>query len=446
MDYLTYLNENKDRFINDLKGLLEIESVLDERPDDKDAPFGVAMVQALNHVLNLAEKMGFKTKNVDNVAGHIEYGTKGEVIGILCHLDVVPAGGNWTYPPFRPTVIDGKIYARGSEDDKGAVIAALYAMKALKDGNVKLNHRIRLILGTDEETESRGIKHYFTKEEIPVFAFSPDAGFPLIYGEKGIMTLKLTSCKVSPLLKELKGGERANIVPDAACVKLNENYDDLFMKYLQINKCKGEITSEGYKISGRRAHAMEPDSGINAVLLLSGFLAGITDDDLISFTHEKLSSSRLKDLHLAWHDDVMGDLTCNVAVMNITEKGGEVLLNLRYPLTWNKEKFFKQLQEELAKYNLNYTVLSDNPPHYVEKDGKYARKLYQAYVYCTKDKSNLPYTIGGGTYARVLKNAVAFGPVFPMRKSLAHQTDEHAYIDDLLLASFIYAYSLELLG
>ena len=184
MDFIKYANDNKENFLNDLKELLKIDTVLVEQPEVKEAPFGYNLVKALDYMLELGKKEGFVTKNIENVAGHIEYGEGEEVIGVLCHLDVVPTGDGWTYPPFVPTIVDNKIYARGSMDDKGACISSLYALKALKESGVKLNKKIRLIFGTDEETGSRGIARYLQLEKMPDLGFSPDADYPLIYGEK----------------------------------------------------------------------------------------------------------------------------------------------------------------------------------------------------------------------------------------------------------------------
>ena len=190
MEFLKYARDNEKQFLKDLEELLKIDTVLVEQPEVKEAPFGYNLVKALDYMLKLGEKEGFITKNIDNVAGHIEYGEGEEIIGVLSHLDVVPTGEGWKYPPFEPVVEDGKIYARGALDDKGACIAALYALKALKENGVKLNKKVRLIYGTDEETGSRGIARYLQVEKMPDLGFSPDADYPIIYGEKGILSFK----------------------------------------------------------------------------------------------------------------------------------------------------------------------------------------------------------------------------------------------------------------
>ena len=217
-------------YLEDLFGLLRIDSVLKEQPEVKDAPFGYGCVEALNYTLELGKKMGFKTKNIDNIAGYIEFGEGKEILGILCHLDVVPVGEGWTNPPFSPILKDGKIYARGSNDDKGPLMSSLYAMKILKDNGFKPNKRVRLIIGTDEETASRGIVRYLEKEEQPTIGFSPDADFPLIYGEKGIMSIDIISKEVTSAIENIKSGDVYNVVPDKAYAYLNKDLSKIIFE------------------------------------------------------------------------------------------------------------------------------------------------------------------------------------------------------------------------
>ncbi len=199
MNLKEIVNKNQDGLIKDLIKLLQIDTVLVEQPENKEAPFGNGIRDALLYVLELGESMGFKTKNVENIAGHIEFGEGDEIIGVLCHLDVVPAGDGWTYPPFSGTVVGDKLFARGALDDKGPLMSSLYALKALKDSGVKLTKKVRLIIGTDEETDWRGINRYLEVCEMPDMAFSPDAEFPLIYGEKGIMSIDIFHLKLDLL-------------------------------------------------------------------------------------------------------------------------------------------------------------------------------------------------------------------------------------------------------
>lgn len=445
MDFIKYANDNKNQFINDLNELLKIDTVLVEQPNVKEAPFGENLVKALNYMLDLGTKEGFIVKNIDNVAGHIEYGEGEEIIGVLCHLDVVPTGTGWMYDPFTPTIVDGKIYARGSMDDKGACISSLYALKALKDNNIKLNKKIRLIFGTDEETGSRGIKRYLEVEKMPDLGFSPDADFPLIYGEKGILSFDLECCNVTDEIIEFTSGDRYNVVPEMASVKLKNNYQKEYLEFLKLHNYNGEIKDDMYIMYGKRAHAMEPKNGVNALLQLVEFLNTILNDNFIKFINQYFKSSRLETMNEQFNDPEMGDLTSNVALLNIKNNQGKCGINFRYPINWNKEKFFDHLNE-LANGGITVKLLNDSNPHYVSKEDELVKILHKSYIKYTGDDKTPLMTIGGGTYARSMKRAVAFGPMMPGREDVVHQVNEYAYIDDLLQSIAIYAEALKELG
>lgn len=436
----------KEAYLQDLFGLLRINSVRVEQAEIKEAPFGYGCVEALKYTLDLGKKMGFKVKNVDNVAGHIEFGEGKEILGILCHLDVVPVGEGWTNPPFDPIIKDGKIYARGSNDDKGPLMSALYAMKILKDQGFKPNKRIRLIIGTDEETASRGLKRYLEVEEQPTLGFSPDADFPLIYGEKGIMSIDIFDKNKTKDIKNIKSGDVYNVVPDKAYAYLNKDLSKEFNAYLKENNFTGSATKDELYIEGIRAHAMEPRNGKNAMLRLFNFLSDKTDSNLIKFTAKYLNDSRFNDLNLNYTHHEMGDLTCNVAVCDINENGGKLGINLRYPIEWKKEEFIKSFKEAASEYNLEAVVINDLEPHYVSPNSELVKKLHEAYVEVTNDTENKIITIGGGTYARYFKNAVAFGAALPGRETVAHMVDEYMAIDDLKIACLVYIKSIEKLG
>ena len=182
-----YIEKQKNEIVQEICNLVNIPSVSEET-EDPQMPFGEGCKNVLDYALQLGEKLGFRTKNIDNYCGYIEFGEGEKLVGIIGHLDVVPSGDGWDTPPFEANIRDGKIYGRGTIDDKGPVISALYAMKAVKD-NLKVNSRVRLILGVNEEKDWKCIKHYKEKEELPSIGFSPDADFPCIYAEKGIATM-----------------------------------------------------------------------------------------------------------------------------------------------------------------------------------------------------------------------------------------------------------------
>ncbi|MCK9471034.1 MAG: dipeptidase PepV [Bacilli bacterium] len=443
MKILEAVKQNEKQLIEDLQGLLRIDSTLVENLDNPKAPFGEGIKKSLDYVLDLGSKFGFKVKNIDNLAGHIEFGEGEDIIGILCHIDVVPAVGKWTYHPYSATINDGKIYARGAIDDKGPTISSLYALKVIKDLGLKLNKRVRLIIGTDEETKWRCMDAYFKSEEMPTLGFSPDANFPVIYGEKGIMSIDLISYKSNDL--EFKSGVRYNVVPDEAIANVNVDLNEAFNKYLSDNNFEGD-TSSGLKLYGTSAHAMQPEKGVNAAINLCKFLSEHIDNNVVKFVSEKLDDTRFKTMNLDFSDPEMKDLTVNVAIVEIDKSSGKIGLNLRYPTNWDKEGFLRELKKQASFYALDIKVVSDQTPHYVSPDDDLVKTLHNAYIHYTNDTTTKCITIGGGTYARALKKGVAFGSMFPGREDVVHQVDEHIFIEDLIKATSIYVKAIHDLG
>ena len=265
-------SEHKEAFINDLKQLVRFPSTLDK--PFGDYPYGKAIGETLEWFLGKGKEYGFDVVNVDHQAGYIEFG-QGEELGILGHLDVVPVGDGWTYEPFNPTIADGKLIARGVNDDKGPTMAAFYAMRELKEMGVPLKRKIRLILGTDEESGMRCIRYYLSKYPAPAMAFAPDADFPLIYAEKGIHSCEVVGEESGIIYFE--SGDRLNMVPDKATVTLNSDLSNEFTDYLKEFSLQGQATGSTLTMLGRAAHAMQPDEGVNAASLLGKFLVKYID-------------------------------------------------------------------------------------------------------------------------------------------------------------------------
>lgn len=268
-----YVESIKDQIINSTCELIKIPSV-NSPSSDAYKPFGNACNDALEYVLGLAHSLGFRTKNVDGYCGYVEFGDGNELMGIIGHLDVVPEGENWTYPPFSATISNNKIYGRGAIDDKGPVIASLYAMKAVMD-NFKINKRVRLILGLNEEMDWKCINYYKEHEEIPSFGFSPDADFPCIYAEKALLNVHLTQDYFSNdkiTINSIDYGNNAmNVVPKFCLVKLN--VDNSINIETCIHNLEQIVNNYGYSIeiskdddnyitltsSGVSSHSAHPD-------------------------------------------------------------------------------------------------------------------------------------------------------------------------------------------
>ncbi len=445
MDFYKIVLENKDKIIEKTKELLSIPSVLDEYKPGSETPFGVEINNALNYMLDLAKEDGFITKNIENYAAHIEYGQGKEIIGVLCHLDVVPVGDikKWTNHPFSPTVRDGAIFARGATDDKGPTIAAYFALKLLKELDFETQRRIRIILGTDEETAWRGIDKYFQTEEMPEIGFAPDASFPLIYGEKGIYSFDILGKPQGEELLTFNAGERYNVVPEVVECTLSIDLEKEFTAYLDYNSFKGEVKDGVYRVYGKSAHAMQPHLGINAAFILAEFLNEHIDNEFIKFICEYLTFDHLGEkLNIDHFDKEMKNLTMNPAVFSYNKDLVKIGVNCRYPKGWDDASAFINVQAAAKQHGFKATVLNNMPVHYVDKNDPLVKTLHDAYVKYTDDNETELLTIGGGTYSRALKKAVAFGPMMPGRKDVAHQVDEHIYIDDLLKATAIYMESI----
>jgi len=442
MNWLDIAKNYEEEYIRIVKELLQIPTVLEKYdPDNLEAPFGLEIRKALDYMLELGEKDGFLVKNIDNYAGHIEFGQGQEVLGILGHLDVVPAGGKWNQPPFSAYEEDGKIYARGAMDDKGPTIAAYIALKMIKDQGIKLNKKVRLILGTDEESGMRGIEHYLKKEQMPDLGFAPDAEFPLIYAEKGIYAFTFTGKVTDKLLLNLEAGDRFNVVPDVCVAKLSENKDKEFTKFLKDHKIQGEIKSDNeYAVYGKNAHAAWPHLGVNAISLMVKFLIKQTNNPFVHMLNKYLIDDHLgKKLGIDVVDKEMDELTNNLAFVHYDGKEVEIGLNIRYPKNYDFEEGEKRIIKAGKEFALNYNKKSNSKPHYVSPDDELVKVLHEAYIKYTNDTESKIMSIGGGTYSRVLKKAVAFGPALPGDEDLAHQPNEYLKIKDMINAIAIYA-------
>ena len=260
MDLKEKVLEYKDEVVKEIQNAVRVKSV--KEAPLPGMPFGEGPAKALDHFMNLAKKLGFKAEKFDNYAMHIDMGEGKETLGILAHVDVVPEGDNWTYPPYSGTIADGKIYGRGTLDDKGPAIISLFAMKAIADSGIKLNKKIRMILGADEESGSACLKYYFGELKMPYpdIAFTPDSSFPVTYAEKGSVRVKIK--KKFSTLKDvvIKGGNAFNSVPNEA-----NGVIPVDMLGEVKNKNKVEFVKEGnvYKVfsAGIPAHGAHPEKG-----------------------------------------------------------------------------------------------------------------------------------------------------------------------------------------
>jgi len=458
MNFHNKVLQMREEIIKSTQEIVRIKSV--EDAPKEGMPFGEGVHSCLEYALALSEKLGFTTKNFNGYAGHAEFGEGEEVVGILVHLDVVPEGDNWTYPPYGGEIHDGKIYARGTIDDKGPAIAGLYAMKAVKDSGMPLNKKIRIIFGTDEESGWDDMKYYLENQKAPDVAFTPDAEFPAIYGEKGILifdfvkTLHKNSPESGIVIHKIKGGNRPNMVPDycEAHISSNPSILEKLTAFLKENhlKIEAEVTGDKtiLKSYGISAHGSLPESGQNAVSQLVLFLntLDLADGDAADFIHFYSNKIGMEyygqSMGCGFYDEVSGKLIFNVGVIDLNEDEIKLTINIRYPVTYTTNVVYDAMEKELEGTGIKLIRgKHDMDPIYLPKDHELIKKLMQVYTKITGDDRE-PITMGGGTYARAMKNAVAFGPLFPGQPELAHQKDEYISVEDLLKITEIYAEAL----
>lgn len=457
----------KDEIVEETRNLVKIRSV--EEPAKDDRPFGDGPCEALQYALKLSGKFGFAIKNHENYAGHAEWGQGRDIVGILVHLDVVPEGTGWTYPPYEGTVADGKIYGRGSSDDKGPAVAAMYALRAVKEAGIPLKKRVRIIFGTNEESGWGDIRHYFDekKEEVPVTGFSPDAGFPIINREKGILIFNINSkfakCPDKVKIKYIRGGQRPNMVPDYCEAgieveeKLRDEIKQKFNTFISGRDVRMELcdSAGGFAVKshGVSAHGSAPERGKNAIVPLAEFLLKLDpgENDVATFLNF-IARYIGKEIHgesLGIHltDEPSGDLIFNLGMVEMDGEKGKLVINIRYPVTFKGQEVIKKLESGLAGIDkgLYISDVSDNPPLYVPADSPLVIKLQKVYKEATGEEPEL-IAIGGGTYARAIPNAVAFGAQFPGKPEVAHEKDEYIEIDDLIKCTKIYAHAIAALA
>lgn len=461
MDAKHLVSKYKDDLINDLIGLLSIDSVKGEAV--KDAPVGAGPKKALEFMIDLGVKEGLPVKTVDNLAGHIEFGEGKDLFGVLGHVDVVPAGKGWTSEPFEPVIKNNEIIARGVQDDKGPTMAAYYALKILHNEGYKFNQRVRLIVGTDEESDWQCTDAYFKSEEMPGAGFSPDAEFPVIHGEKGITTFNIVQSNLDDEytdsdieLKAFISGERYNMVPESAEAKLKvlsqmSSIIQAYEGFIRKTGLDGKYEIDGgflkLELSGKSAHGSMPEEGVNAGTELLKFLSEVELDkngsEFVKFAGEYITDNLTgEEFNMAHTHEEMGSVSVNTGMINYTEVDGGIFgVNLRYPEGLDFDAGIKALEEAVKESGFTIEDISNQVPHYVDKNNPLVLKLIDSYRKHTDDDREA-FTIGGGTYARTLETGVAFGAMFKNTVDTMHQKDERMNIDELMLATAIYLEAL----
>lgn len=440
-----YIDTLRDEVVDTLQRWIRIPSLkADALPD---APFGRPIRDMLDMAVADCQRLGFETQIFDGYAAHADWGdgSDEDALGILVHLDVVPEGDGWRYPPYGAQIADGRMYGRGTSDDKGPAVCALYALKAVQMAGIPLKRKVRLILGCDEESGSACMHHYKQVATMPRSGFSPDASYPIINIEKGILRIRLSSPLAQEGLKVLafNTGERPNVVPGKAVARIAGDAATAARaeeagKRLQIPltaECRNgavEITTIG--VNG---HAAYPESARNAIGEMLLVLRELGAQGALRALADKVGLEyKGASLGIAVEDGISGYLTCNMGIIRADEKGVSATLDIRYPVMTNPAMIVKNVCAALPSFTVE--AMPPVEPHYIPESSELVQRLLDAYCEVTGYERKCLYT-GGGTYARELEEGVAFGAAFPQDEDLAHQANEYVKIDDLIKNIKIFA-------
>lgn len=439
-----FIRETLDRQVSDLQALVRIPSVSRGEPSEEGKPFGKTVFAALEEALAIARRLGFaKVWHTDGYAGVVEYGKGEEVVGILAHLDVVPEGEGWSYPPYGAEIHNGRIYGRGTLDDKGAAVSALYALAAVKASHLPMKRRVRIILGTDEEIGSLGVEHYLKTEGAPTMSFTPDANYPVVNSEMGI--LQTTYHKKGSYGIRCSVGTAANVIPGVMTAVLP-------VKAVPVAVPEGytsEFSGNTITVAGRGGHASMPGLAKNALLIMLRVLCEqpLPEADLTLV--QNLGSLWKTDLHgeslgIDVTDD-SGRTTYSPDMFTIDETGVTFTADCRHPFSLKAEALLHIWDEAYSEIGFSRIREVIKPGHFIPADSELVSTLMT--VYNDINGSNAkPLTMGGGTYAREIPNAVAFGIVRKGDENLCHVPDESIAIDDLRFNTEIMAEAIRRLA
>lgn len=436
----------RDEMLSNLARLIKYNTVCEDPLPGM--PFGKPNADCLAEALSICEEMGFETVNMNNYCGYAQMGSGPDLIGIFGHLDIVPAGDGWNTDPFTLTITDHTAYGRGVGDDKGPLIAALYAMKLVRDSGVPLTKRIRLVFGCNEETGMQCMEYYNAHEEPVTAGFTPDGDFPGIYGEKGNCNLTAYSKKTSIL--SMNGGFATNAVCNRCTTEIpigSVDVNRLKSALAETDLVQYIVTEKGDRIlieaQGVSAHASTPHLGVNAAGCTFEALqkAGMKDD-FVDFYMSHIGASCDGSGIGCKIEDQYGALTFNNGTVK-TENGQIVCtLDIRYPVTWTPERLTAQMQPYLEDDKGYITLDSIGQPLFYPEDSSLVQALYQAYVEITGDTQNKPVVIGGGTYAKHIPGIIAFGNKFPNTDNHIHDANEEMDLEEFEKQVLIYAQAI----
>ncbi|HJD32246.1 MAG TPA: Sapep family Mn(2+)-dependent dipeptidase [Candidatus Eisenbergiella stercorigallinarum] len=411
-----WFDAQKEKLIRDIQRIVRIPSVSEK--GTAGAPFGEACREAMDLMLQIGREHGFYTENYEYYVGSIGEKDKdwGNLIGFWNHLDVVPAGGGWDYPPFDAVRRGDLIIGRGSQDNKGPAVGMLYVMECIRELKLDVRHELCLFVGCDEERGMKDMEYYTSHYPCPALSLIADCGFPVCYGEKGIVEGKAVSRDaVSGMILELYGGSAGNIIPDRAVLALkkeavSQEQAERLSQRLSVEKKEDRIILTAL---GSGGHSAFPEGSSNAVYLLAdavvseGILSG-RDGMILEAIKTATQGNYGEELGIAFEDDLSGRLTCVGTVLRLCGGHAELTFNIRYPVTDNGGKICERLADYWKERDFQWKTERDSGPNYFDPSHPAVGRLTEVYNGLTKRQLE-PYTMGGGTYARKLPDAFGFG-------------------------------------
>ena len=444
------------QLIQTIRHAVSIKTVLDTPV--AGGPFGQGNKDCLEYVLSVAKELGFRTVNLDGYCGYAEVGAGDELVGIVGHLDVVPEGEGWKYPPYSGALEEGAIWGRGTIDDKGPAIISLFAIKALMDDGFKFDKRVRVIFGCNEETGSQCVEHYLGVDEPISYGVSPDAEFPVIFAERTINSIEIKGESADgkgARLVSLDGGIVINAVPDICTFTLqasSENINEIARKIvaaLDADHIQSEHTVSGdtitFVVHGKAAHGSVPQRGVNAISYALKALDGVVDNDFVRIYNKYVSTDVHGEKLGCYAEDEYGKIAVNVGLCKYENGNFSIKINSRLPFTTDTETMLNQVKSTLKnEVCAKIALMSESVGFKIDPDSDMIKVLYDAYRQVTGDTASAPVCIPGGTYAREFKNCVAFGPEMKgYGEMIIHQPNERLSLDALeaIFSIYVKAYA-----
>ena len=447
-----YIDDHASEMIDCLSSLVSIPSV--KSAPDGDMPYGKENARALAKMLDMAQGYGFAVTNHENYVGTIDMDSGRDTkLGVLCHLDVVPEGTGWKYPPYTLTLSGGKLYGRGTSDDKGPAVAVLFAMRALKECGYHLSKNVRLIVGTDEECGSSDLAYYRAKEKLPPYVFTPDATYPVINLEKGRMSgtfVREVACGGDKTVVSVGGGVAFNAVPEKATAVVKGFSDREIAeakKYLHEHVTMTVSTDGEYKtltVSGKAAHASTPEAGKNAVTALLRVLGALHTTDETGGFFASLSKILVygefhgESLGIYAGDDKSGDLTFVFSMIDYENGNFTGSFDIRFPICESVATVREKLEYAIGTCGMSIGEFKGVEPHYVDENSDFIRTLLEVYTEFTGNEGRC-LAIGGGTYVHGIEGGVAFGAEVLGEDNHVHGADEFVTLSQFILNAKIFA-------